>query len=615
MNHSILVVICDFLVLSVLSLSLGVAPMSSSFTGRGTRIDDYTANLLLDELKAKATQLNKAREALLKSQLKLGYAETRSKRVKKLNAEMAKVQNRLNYLEAKLKSRSGEIGKLSREKLLRRLEKESIRRLKVMTEMSEAKITLQHEQSRNKELSDNMSTLRQDVMRRDDELTEKKTLLDERTQRLKKVSDKLQQTESVLGSIKGNLKETKSSLDATKGVLKSSRKALTATKTRLKDIALELKGTKGQAKATLMDLNYARGRLSATEKELAESRSSLRITQKDTAVNELELKEAKKKIISLQNILKNAVGDLSKTQSELNLSKKQAKNVAEQLMNISTKERATQIALRSIKESLGDAVQGLQSDALEKYSQAAVLLEMDIEERRFLVNYEKTGAFYLPKVMIAGKSYLVSSLDLLSGMREIITKSSRINKLNYTVAKPKGGKNKVRVKTPLLSLTRDNRVCMLEVPTVKDEYVELLTYDKLRRRGLQSLILFKYKTFGEDSSNLDGRCSLGLKKGDNYLYIRNSVRKNEPELKVEIGDFIMTKQGMFVGVAIEIENFSAGRQQRVKCFVFSDDFKVKDVVKIPLIKASGEKYFTAFAGAVAKINYKLKNLYRMKRLK
>ncbi|MBU8902757.1 MAG: hypothetical protein KOO69_08455, partial [Victivallales bacterium] len=498
-----------------------------------------------------------------------------------------KVQSRLNYLEAKLKRRSGEIGKLSKEKLLRRLEKESLRRLKVMTEMSEAKIALQYEQSRNKELSDSMSTLRQDVMRRDDELTEKKTLLDEHTQRLKKVSDKLQQTKSVLGSVKGSLKETKSKLDT----------------------------TKGQAKATLMDLTYARGRLSATEKELAEKRSSLRIIQRDTAVNELELKEAKKKIISLQNILKNAVGDLSKTQSELNLSKKQAKNVAEQLMKISTKERATQIALRSIKESLGDAVQGLQNDALEKYSQAAVLLEMDIEERRFLVNYEKTGAFYLPKVMISGKSYLVSSLDLLSGMREIITKSSRINKLNYTVAKPKGGKSRVRVKTPLLSLTRDNRVCILEVPTVKDEYVELLTYDNLRRRGLQNLILFKYKTFGEDSSSLDGRCSLGLKRGDNYLYIRNSVRKNEPELKVEIGDFIMTKQGMFVGVAIEIENFSAGRQQRVKCFVFSDDFDVKDVVKIPLIKASGEQYYTAFAGAVAKINYQLKNLYRMKRLK
>jgi len=612
-NHSILVVICDFLVLSVLSLSLGVAPVNSSFTGRGTRIDDYTANILLDELKAKSVQLNKAREALLTAQRKLGYAETRSKRVKKLNAELAQVQSRLNYLEAKLKKRKGEIGELSKEKLLVRLEKESVRRLKVVTEMSEAKAALQFEQSKNKELNENMSALRQDVMRREDELAEKKTLLDERTQRLKKVSDKLQQTESVLGSVKGNLKETKSALSSTKGDLKSSTQALNATKTRLKDIAGELKGSRGKAKATLLDLSYVRGRLSATEKELAESRSRLNKTQKNTAVSQLELKEAKKKIASLQSILKNAIGDLSKTQKELNLSKRKTQTVAEKLMTISTKEKATQIALRSIKESLGDAVQGLQNDALEKYSQSALLLKMNILEKRFLIDYKKSGAFYLPEVMIEDKRYLISSLDLLSGIRRIIKKSSRISKLSYTVSKPKDIGDELEIKTPLLSLNADNRVCLLEVPAVRKKSVELLTYGSLRKRGLQNLILFKYKNFGEDSSNLEGRCSLGLKKGENYLYIRNSVRKNALELKAEIGDFIMTKQGMFVGVAVEVESFNAGRQQRVKCFVFSDDFSVKDVAKVPLVKRAGDKYFSAFAEAIAKINFQLKKIDQIKR--
>ncbi len=606
MNHSILVVICDFLVLSVLSLSLGVAPISSSFTGRGTRIDDYTANILLDELKAKSVQLNKSRDDLLAAQRKLGYVETRAKQVKKLNDDLAQVNSRLNYLEVKLRKRQGEIGKLSKEKLLEQLEKENIKRMKVMTEMSEAKATLEFEQSKNKELADNMAALRQNVMRREDELAEKKTMLDERTQRLQKVSDKLQKTESVLGSMKGNLEETKSTLNSTKGALKSSKQALLATKTRLKVITSELQGTQGQAKATLMDLNYVRGRLNATEKELAENRSRLLKTQKNTAISEFELKEAKNKIASLQSILKNAVVDLSKTQKELNLSRKKAQTVAEKLMNISTKEKATQIALRSIKESLGDAVQGLQSDGLEKYSQAAVLLEMNIEEKRFLLNYRKSETFYLPEIMIDGKRYLISSIDLLSGMRRSITASSRINKLSYTAGKPKSGENKRKIETPLLSLNADNRVCMLEVPAIREDCLELLTYGNLRKRGLQSLTLFKYKNFGEDSSNLNGRCSLGLKKGDNYLYIRNSVRKTAPELKAEIGDFVMTKQGMFVGIAVEVENFNSGRQQRVKCFVFSDDFNVKNTIEIPLVKASGDKYFSAFATAVEKINTRLK---------
>jgi hypothetical protein len=613
-NHSILVVICDFLVLSVLSLSLGVAPVNSSFTGRGTRIDDYTANILLDELKAKSVQLNKSREALLDAQRKLGYAETRSKRVEKLNAELAEVNSRLNYLEAKLKKRKGEIGTLSKEKLLARLEKESVRRMKVMTEVSEARAALQFEQSKNKELAENMTALREDVMRREDELSEKKTILNERTQRLRKVSDKLEKTESALDSAKGYLTETKSALSSTKGALSSSDQALSATKTRLKDIAVELQGARGQAKSTLMDLSYVRGRLNATEKELAENRSRLTKTQKNTAVNELELKEANKKIESLQSILKNAIGDLSKTQSALNLSKRKALNVAEKLMQISTKERATQIALRSIKESLGDAVQGLQNDALERYSQSAVLLKMEFEERRFLINYRKSGAFYLPEIMIGDKRYLISSIDLLGGMRRVVTKSSRVSKLSYTIAKPKNAKETFRIKTPLLALNADKRICVLEVPAIRKNSVELLTYNNLRKRGLQSLILFKYKNFGEESSNMDGRCSLGLKKDNNYLYIRNSVRKNSLELRAEVGDFLMTKQGMFVGVVVEVETFS-GRQQRAKCFVFSDESIIKDVFEIPLVKSAGDKYFTPFAKAVAKINSQLKDLYRTERSK
>ena len=612
MNHSILVVICDFLVLSVLSLSLGVAPVGSSFTGRGTRIDDYTANILLDELKAKVLRLNKSRNELLDAQRRLGYAETRAKQVKKLNDELAHVNTRMNYLEAKLKRHQGEVGKLTRQKLLERLEKESVRRMKVMTEMSEAKAALEFEQSKNKELADNLAALREDVMRREDELAEKKTILDERTERLKNISNKLEKTESVLGKMKGSLKNTKSALDSTKGDLKTSRQTLAATKNRLKSITSKLESSEGKAKATLMDLNYVRGRLSATEKELAENRSRLQKTQKNSAISELELKEARDKIASLEKILKNAVGDLSKTQKELDLSRKKAKVVAEKLMNISTKEKATQIALRSIKESLGDAVQGLQSDALEKYSQAAVLLEMNIEERRFLLNYRKQGDFYLPEVMVGGKRYLISSIDLLGGMRRAITESSRISKLSYIAGKPKSGEDKRRLETPILSLNTDNRVCMLEVPAIRKGFLELLTYSNLRKRGLQGLTLFKYKNFGEDSGNLDGRCSLGLKKGDNYLYVRNSVHKNAPELKVEIGDFIMTKQGMFVGVAVEVENLNSGRQQRVKCFVFSDDFNIKNVTEMPLVKAPGAKYFKAFAAAVAKINDRLKKLERSK---
>jgi hypothetical protein len=296
------------------------------------------------------------------------------------------------------------------------------------------------------------------------------------------------------------------------------------------------------------------------------------------------------------------------------MSKQKAHIVAKRLMNISTKEKATQIALRSIKESLGDAVQGLQDDALEKYSQSAVLLKMNVEEERFLINYKKKGSFYLPEIMLGKKRYLVSSLDMLSGMRRIIKKSSRISKLNYTISKPKDAKDETKIKNPILSLDADNRVCLLEVPAIRKGFIDILTYSFLRKRGLQSLILFKCKSFGEASSNLDGRCSLGLKKGDNYLYIRNSARKNSLELKAEVGDFIMTRQGMFVGLAVDVEYSAVNRQQRIKCFVFSDDFNIKDSIKISLEKAAKDEYYRPFAEAVEKVNKRLKDLDRKRKL-
>ena len=624
MNHSILVVICDFLVLSVLSLSLGVAPMHSNFTGRGTRIDDYTANILLDELKVKSIQLAKARDALLDAQRKLGFAETRSKRVKELNTELAKVQTRLNYLEEKLKQRKGEVGKLSKEKLLVRLEKESVRRLKVVTEMAEAKAALEFEKAKNKELADDMSALRQNAIQHEEELTEKKTLLEERTQRLQKITKELQKTESALGTAKGDLRKTMATLTAAQRELKKkaeevigSKQALNATKLRLQGMSAELAGVKGEAKATLLDLSYARGRLSATEKELAETRSRLMKNQRAIAVNELELKEAQNKVTSLQKILKNAVGDLSKTQNELNEYKDKAKAANEKLVKAkinliksSSEEKAAQVALNKTKESLKAAMERLQSEALDKYSQAAVLLKVNIKESRFLIDYESGGTFYLPEVLIDGKKYLISPLELLNSMGRTITAASKIIQLSYRVGKPKDGNNMSSIKQPLLSLNADNRVCIVEVPAVRKTALELLTYENLKKRGLQNLTLFKYTTFGQESCSLDGRSSLGLEKGDHYLYIRNSVRNNDPQLKANVGDFIITKQGQFVGIAVEVQNFDFGRKQRVKCFVFPNDFKTSNVTEIPLAKRPGNKYFTNFAKVVAAINSRIKHLNR-----
>ena len=110
--------------------------------------------------------------------------------------------------------------------------------------------------------------------------------------------------------------------------------------------------------------------------------------------------------------------------------------------------------------------------------------------------------------------------------------------------------------------------------------------------------MFKSGSFGKESVSLNGRCSLDLAAGKPQLYIRNTGRGPAGELKAEPGDFIITKQGDFVGIVTGIENFDMGRRQEAKCFVFPEDFKWDGAKTIRLDKAPDAEYFENFSKGV-----------------
>ncbi|MPN34339.1 hypothetical protein SDC9_181832 [bioreactor metagenome] len=129
------------------------------------------------------------------------------------------------------------------------------------------------------------------------------------------------------------------------------------------------------------------------------------------------------------------------------------------------------------------------------------------------------------------------------------------------------------------------------------EPLEALNIDTLKQRGLGDLFLFKPGSFGKESAPISDRCSLDLGTGTARLLIRNTGRGSGSELRAEPGDFVITKQGDFVGIVTGIESYDLGRRQEAKCFVLPAGFSWDGAGTIRLDKADSG-FFESFAEGV-----------------
>ena len=120
------------------------------------------------------------------------------------------------------------------------------------------------------------------------------------------------------------------------------------------------------------------------------------------------------------------------------------------------------------------------------------------------------------------------------------------------------------------------------------------------------MYLFKAGSFGHDGGSLEGRCSLSLKENDEYLYIRNGLETSS-EAKAEEGDLVMTKEGGFAGIVVEVKRFENGRSE-AKCFVFPDTFRLRNSIRIAIDKNEKSKYLSDFDTIGAKLLPRLKKL-------
>lgn len=560
MNRSILIVICDFLVLSAMSLSIGVGEMASTpkggtFISRGAAQDAHIEQMH-KELKKRAQVLSEK---------------------ERLQEEKVRVQTELETLRARLAQLSGDV------------DSRTLKLNETSRELLNARITLQKQE---KALADKTNALKNAAANFED------------------VSAKFARTQEELQAKIKELRQSREETASREAALRQSKKHLAA-------VSDKLKSTETRLRETELGLSYTKGSLSRTEKELSEARDKEEASTKRLYVRGVELEQTRVELANTRQLLNAAVKNLTHAKSELDKTKKnladsasQLSQTREALLKVAAESKANAETLAYTRKQLVKTEELLRSDALTKYSKAAVQMSFHLKNERFMNDFELNETLYLPEIEIGGKTYLPGSFRALTGLLKQYAGYTRVVELTYHVKKPESSAELLPLNGPLWSLNNDPRACLIEIARPIGTPLKTITYAELKKRGLQNLTLFKFGSFGRETASLNGRCSIALARDDDpYLYIRNSLRSSS-ELSAATGDFVISKEGQFVGVVVSTAANSLNGYEEALCYIFPSAVNLKDAVELPLDRKKGAKYYTGFINALQKLQKTVSELDR-----
>ena len=555
----------------MLSMMTGMVPAHTGGTGVG--LDHQTTALLIAELRQRRQELTAAREQLRQARRKQGFDEERERQLRELTAQLADTLAKTEKLENQMKLKPESAGALTPEQLQARLDKEVQRRYQLRLEYDEAR-------ERVAELQHSLASTSGDLNKLNENYAAARQRLSDTRDRLDEAKETLKEREAKLDAASREIMKAREELAAREAALSGTRGQLSETKTALKE-ALTRTGEISQAKQQLEgDLSYTRGRLTAAERELAEARSQAERIRKLAAEREMERNEAKRQLAG-------------KTREV-------AANTGKELIVTQGKVERTNLELEQAQRQLSEAEKKLSTDVLARYSSAAIRLDIDVTEKRLFLNQHGGGRFFLPLVKLDGRSVMVNTFPVFAGNAYEPLNFTEIIRADYQVDSPDAPDSSagIRLAGPILTLPDEPRVAAMEFNLAGRAPLEVMTIEKLKKRGLEELFLFKTSSFGKQSAGLAGRCSLDFTSGDRYLYIRNTGRGTGSELRAEPGDLVLTKEGDFVGVVVSIEKFDFGRREEAKCYVFSDAFSWKDAPAVPIGKQPGENGFERFGSEI-----------------
>jgi len=578
-NRSILIVTCDFLVLAAMSLSIGMnevgdpagaAKISSPATRLVEMIDEELARH--EEVKQQKDELAQRLEEFRALALK------DEKQIASQDEEIKQAQAKLAETLAALTKTKDEFAS-EKTKSEQELAKSAEELAKTKKELDEREAALKRSAAVIEQKESELKISAQELIERDKVIRDSETLLETSERSLARVTqekaaatEKLQQSERTLSRTSGQLEATKAELEALREQARLDRARAEEALAKFHATEVELVETKSKLTSTQTQLNGmvrvladVNSDLVKTKNELDKSEQSLAISKETIAQNERLMSEKDRTIAQTETILTQKDKVIEDKDRDLNETKKKADELEKMLNN----------------------------DVLTSYNASALELSFHLVNDRLFNNIVIDKSFFLPAVTLGGKTWLVSAFRDTTGLN-LHSGYTKVTELQYKVRRPQSKDKWSAVNGPALCLAEDARVCLFPVEAGKTtEPVRVITFGALRERGLDNLTLFKSATFSKDSADITGRCSVSMEQGDNYLYIRNPNRSSS-ELKAEVGDIVLSKEGFFVGVVVKVSSTDLGQTSTAQCFVFTGEPALAKAIQLRLTKEPSQTLYYDF---------------------
>ena len=564
MNRSILIVTCDFLVLAAMSLSIGMTEVGDP--AGAAKISSPASSLveMIDEELARHEQVKIEKDELEKRLEEFRALALRDeKQIASKDEEIAQAQAKLSETLAALTKSKDELT-AQKAQSEQELAKSAAELAQIKKDLDEREEALKRSAAVITQKENELKLSAQEIVERDKVIRESEDLLEKSerslaqiTQEKADVSTKLQDRERTLSRTSGQLEMTKLELEALREQARIDRERADEALAKFHAAEVELVQTKSklttaetQINGMVQVLTDVNSELTKTKTDLDESQQTLAVTKETLAQNEKIIGEKDKLIAEKQK-------DLADTRQEAAELKKMLSN-----------------------------------DSLTSYNASALELSFHLVNDRLLNNITIDKSFFLPAVSLGGKSWLVSAFRDTTGLT-LYSGYTKVTELAYKVRRPQSKDNWTPVNGPALCLAEDSRVCLFPVEAGKAEPIRAITFAALRERGLDNLTLFKSGTFSKDSADITGRCSVSLEQGDNHLYIRNPNRSSS-ELKADVGDIVISKEGFFVGVVVKVSSSDLGQTSTAQCYVFPGEPDLAKALQLRLTKEPSQTLFYDF---------------------
>ncbi len=582
MNRAILIVICDFLVSAMLSMMTGMVAAHSGGTGVG--LDETTTRMLLAELENKRSELEQLRNRLREATVRLGATPEREAELRRLAAELAANLRRTEELRGALERTPETTGELTPEELKKRLDAEIERRLRTEIELKDKSTDLNT-------AKENLTSVRSDLAAARSEAGELRRTVSTTGEAMARLSDEMIRTRTRLSEADAKVAVAEQQAEQQRRELAARESDLAGVREALREMSDRVGRVTRESQTLQTSLAVTGNRLNAAERDLADYRGRVEQLRRKLLEQELAERDARRQRDEMQKVVKRTVAEYSKTRVELEQTKKVLDESRKAAVDNTVK-------LQVANRRLAEVEKRLRNDVLSSYSSATLEVDIDVREDRLISELRGGGRYYLPVVDFGGRPLLVGYFSLFAGDADRAMSFNRVTAVEYAARTPGKADTRQVLPGPLQAVRRDPRVAAVEIkPAAGIRPLRLLTAEQLKKRGMRELHLFKFSTFGGASVELTDRCSVDFSGSTPTMVIRNNSRGVGGELRAGVGDFVMTREGDFVGVVVAVDEIDYGKREEARVFLFNGRDDWTNPVGIPLEKQGG-RYLDAYSAGV-----------------